>query len=103
MKQTIIFLVGALLGQALTAVEPVSIDTQADWAKAIADSEGVVVENGAVSPKGKTGQLKPTLHRFDSKRSASSLTIRQSAVWQNWNPIENLGPATQKDAPEMRT
>ena len=47
MKQTIIFLVAALLGQALIAVEPVSIDIQADWEKAIADSEGVVVENGA--------------------------------------------------------
>ena len=103
MKQTIIFLVAALLGQALIAVEPVSIDVQADWEKAIADSEGVVVENGAVSPKGKTGQLKTKLYRFDSKRSASSLTIRQSAVWQNWNPIENLGPANLKDAPVLLT
>ena len=62
-----------------------------------------MVENGAVSPKGKTGQLKTKLHRFDSKRSASSLTIRQSAVWQNWNPIENLGPANLNDAPVLLT
>ena len=60
MKQTIIFLVAALLGQALIAVEPVSIDIQADWEKAIADSEGVVVENGAVSPKVKLDNLRPS-------------------------------------------
>ena len=91
MKQTTLFLTATLLGQALVSGESVTVDSQADWEKAIASSTGVAVENGTVSPMGKTGQLKTKLKRFDRKRSALSLTIRQSAVWQNWNPIENLG------------
>ena len=103
MKQTTLFLTATLLGQALVSGESVTVDSQADWEKAIASSTGVAVENGTVSPMGKTGQLKTKLKRFDRKRSALSLTIRQSPVWQNWNPIENLGPANLRDAPVLLT
>ena len=41
------------------------------------------------------------LQTFDKKRSAKSLTLTQSAIWQNWNPIENLGPSNLADAPVM--
>lgn len=37
------------------------------------------------------------------KRSAQSLTVAQSPVWQNWNPIENLGPVNLGDAPVLLT
>ena len=103
MKQTTLFLTATLLGQALVSGESVTVDSQADWEKAIASSNGVAVANGTVSPNGKTGQLKTKLKRFDRKRSALSLTIRQSPVWQNWNPIENLGPANLRDAPVLLT
>ena len=103
MKQAILYLIVSLLGQALIAAESVTVDAQADWEKAIASSSGVAVENGTVSPKGKTGELKTKLKRFDRKLSALSLTIQQSAVWQNWNPIENLGPANLRDAPVLLT
>ena len=71
MKHTTLFLTATLLGQALVSGESVTVDSQADWEKAIASSTGVAVENGTVSPMGKTGQLKTKLKRFDRKRSAS--------------------------------
>ncbi|MBO24625.1 MAG: hypothetical protein CMO65_05420, partial [Verrucomicrobiales bacterium] len=103
MKQTTLFLTATLLGQALVSGESVTVDSQADWEKAIASSNGVAVANGTVSPNGKTGQLKTKLKRFDRKRSALSLTIRQSPIWQNWIPIENLGPENLRDAPVLLT
>ena len=50
MKQTTLFLTTTLLGQALIAAESVTVDSQADWEKAIASLNGVAVANGTVSP-----------------------------------------------------
>ena len=43
------------------------------------------------------------MHSSDVKRSAKSLVVTQSAIWQNWNPIENLGPVNLADAPVLLT
>tara|TARA_B100000674_G_scaffold102091_1_gene74454 strand:+ start:55 stop:567 length:513 start_codon:yes stop_codon:yes gene_type:complete len=92
-----------LLAPSLLAADPLTISSEADWKKSIASSEGVVIKNGVAEPTGKTGNLRTTFHKFDQKRSASSLIVRQSAIWQNWNPIENLGPANLRDAPVLLT
>jgi hypothetical protein len=55
------------------------------------------------APSGTTGSLKTKVHSFGGKRSASTLTIRQSAIWQNWNPIGNIGPVNLSDAPVLLT
>ena len=39
----------------------------------------------------------------DRRKKARSLTIAQSTVWQNWEPIENLGPSNLSDAPVLLT
>jgi hypothetical protein len=54
-------------------------------------------------PSIKSGTLKTKLQSFDEKRSAKSLQINQSAIWQNWNPIDNLGPSNLADAPVLLT
>ena len=92
-----------LLVPSLLAADPLTIASEADWKKSIASSEGVVIKNGVAEPTGKTGTLTTRVHKFDQKHSASSLIITQSAVWQNWNPIENLGPANLRDAPVLLT
>ena len=43
------------------------------------------------------------LHTSDAKRSARSLVVAPSTIWQNWNPIENLGPVNLADAPVLLT
>ena len=70
-----------------------TIDSTDDWTKNIKSAEGAAVADGSVSPKAKTATIDSTkVHASDVKRSAKSLVVTQSAIWQNWNPIENLGP-----------
>ncbi|MDP0490899.1 MAG: hypothetical protein Q7Q71_07620 [Verrucomicrobiota bacterium JB023] len=70
-----------------------------DWKSSTESLEGLKVENGAISPQEQSGQLKTVVHQFDEKRSAQSLLIEQSAIWQNWEPVKNVGPSNLRDAP----
>jgi hypothetical protein len=74
------------------------IDTEKHWNTHIESSEGAVFEGGSVSPKEKAATILTKLHVFDDKRSAKSLTVGQSPIWQNWSPIENLGPSNLQGA-----
>ncbi|MGB0581845.1 MAG: DUF7133 domain-containing protein, partial [Limisphaerales bacterium] len=103
MKKTAATLAPVLLAHSLLAANQLTIDSQAEWKKAVASSEGVAIEQGMAAPTGKTGTIKTKIHKFDSKRSAAFLTVKQSAIWQNWIPIENLGPVNLQDAPVMLT
>jgi hypothetical protein len=92
-----------LLAPVLFAAAPIIIDSQEEWQSAIANSAGVSLKDGAVSPTEKSGTVTAKLPASDSKRSAALLTITHSAIWQNWNPIENLGPSNLMDAPVLLT
>ena len=80
-----------------------SIDTTDQWNQNIESSEGVTVKDGLVSPDGEKATILTKVYRSQSLRSGASLTINQSPIWQNWNPIVNLGPANLGDAPVMLT
>ena len=103
MKKTAATLAPVLLAQSLLAANQLTIDSPAEWKQAVASSEGIAIEKGMAAPTGKTGAIKTKIYKFDGKRSASSLIIKQSAIWQNWNPIENLGPINLQDAPVLLT
>ena len=77
------------------------IDSVEEWEKASAASENIVFEEGAASPSKTEAEYRSKLHRFDKARSLESITFAQSPVWQNWEPIENLGPSNLKDAPVL--
>ena len=80
-----------------------TIDSADDWTRNIQSAEGATVADGVVSPDAKTATIVTTVHTSEVKRSAASLVVSQSAIWQNWNPIENLGPANLGDAPVLLT
>ncbi len=80
-----------------------SIGSDKDWKNQIQRSDGIIIENGLVSPKEKSATLLTKTRSFKSKRSVKSLTITQSPIWQNWNPIKNLGPSNLQDAPVLLT
>ena len=80
-----------------------SLSTQQEWKAGIESLEGADILNGQVTPREKGAKLRTRLHQADQKKKASSLTIAQSAVWQNWEPIENLGPSNLSDAPVLLT
>lgn len=78
-----------------------TIDTDADWAENTKQKSNIEFQKGMASPAGKSSSLKSQIKSFGSKRSALSIVIDQSPVWQNWNPIANLGPSNLGDAPVM--
>ena len=89
---------------ALHAEQPtMNIDSPQEWKEKIQSSVGAVIKDGSLSPKGKTATLTTKLQTFDTKRSATSLTINQSPIWQNWNPVPNIGPSNLRDAPVLLT
>ncbi len=83
--------------------KPWSIETQEEWNAAVESSEGVVIKKGVALPSEKYGTVLTKIRSFEKKRSAQSLTISQSTLWQNWNSIENLGPSNLQDAPVLLT
>ena len=79
--------------------KPWVIESQEEWTQAAASSEGLTIEEGLVAPAGKAATFTSRVQRFEKKRRAASVTIAQSPIWQNWEPIANLGPANMNDAP----
>jgi len=78
-----------------------SINTQEEWSAATGSQENLTVKDGIVTPSGKTAIFKSKLKTFSQKRSAASIVFDQSPIWQNWNPIPNLGPSNLADAPVL--
>ncbi len=95
-------ILAALLGSQLLA-EDWTIDSAAEWTDNIQSTAAASLADGMVSPTEKVATVSTRLQTFDQKRSAKSLTVTQSAIWQNWNPIENLGPVNLGDAPVLLT
>jgi hypothetical protein len=77
------------------------VDSESDWQSAVANQSDLELKNGLATPTAKTATFQSKLRTFDTKRSATSITIDQSPVWHNWQPIENLGPSNLGDAPVM--
>ncbi|MGJ8654556.1 MAG: hypothetical protein ACSHX8_14945 [Opitutaceae bacterium] len=100
MKLTGMFTLGAL--SAMTAVgETWTVASQAEWNNSLAEQTGVEITDGLASPTEKTATLSSVMKQFDEKRSAQSITIDQSPVWHNWEPVKNIGPSNLGDAPVM--
>jgi hypothetical protein len=77
------------------------IDTQEDWTAASQHQQNITLENGMATPAAKTATFQSKLKRFDRKRQAKSIRFEQSPVWQNWEPIPNVGPSNLGDAPVL--
>ncbi len=75
------------------------IDTQQEWSEATADQTGLEIEEGMAALVEKTGTFRSKIIRFEHKQNAKSIVVKQSPIWQNWKPIDNLGPANLQDAP----
>ena len=103
MKIVLLSLVAALFVGVESRADDWIIDSADDWRQNIQSSEGCKVAEGSVSPEEKTATIATKVHASDVKRSAKSLLVTQSAIWQNWNPTPNLGPKNLGDAPVMLT
>ncbi len=102
-KATAIYLFSLAFSLSAIAADPWTIDTDSEWKKGIETSKGMTFENGLATPEEASGELRTVIQSFKKKRSAVSLTIKQSPIWQNWIPTENLGPSNLADAPVLLT
>ena len=69
------------------------------WKTKLDHHEGLEITAGHVAPVGKQASLRTKMLASGTKRKLGALTLEQSPVWQNWNPVANIGPANLKDAP----
>ncbi|CAA6677779.1 MULTISPECIES: hypothetical protein [unclassified Lentimonas] len=76
-----------------------TIDTQQEWTQNVENQDGLEIADGMASPVAETAILKSRLKSYTEKRRAKSVTVSQSSVWLNWQPVKNIGPSNLKDAP----
>ncbi len=69
------------------------------WKTKLDHHEGLEITAEHVSPSSKEALLRTKVLPGGKKRQLRALIVEQSPVWQNWNPIANIGPANLKDAP----
>ncbi|EMI44054.1 hypothetical protein [Rhodopirellula sp. SWK7] len=75
------------------------VDSQSDWQEITDTQSGLSIDNGVAAPTGESAVFRSKMKTFASKRTAQSITIDQSPIWQNWNPVKNIGPSNLGDAP----
>ena len=88
-----------LVATTVVAQDTWTIKTQAEWEQNIASKKQLELKDGMVSPTAKTATFQSQLKRFDDKRLAQSITFEQSTVWENWNPVKNIGTKSMGGAP----
>ena len=88
-----------MLATTVVAQDTWTIKTQAEWEQNIVSKNQLELTDGMVSPTAKTATFQSQLKRFDNKRSAQSITFEQSTVWENWNPVKNIGTRSMGGAP----
>lgn len=79
------------------------IDSQEDWKISKLSSSALEIKKGMVDPNSENSSFKSILKKFPKKQSIQSITFDQSPVWQNWEPIANIGPSNLADAPVLLT
>lgn len=76
-----------------------TIDSDADWKSNTSEATGLEFKKGAAEPTEETATFKSTIKRFDTQTQAGSISIRQSPVWENWEPTDDIGPGCTFDSP----
>ncbi|QDV51365.1 glycoside hydrolase family protein [Gimesia fumaroli] len=101
-SRTLFLLLNLMLVSLVTSVVVADdwvIDTQEEWTDAAEYQVQLAIKEGMAIPTAKSASFSAYVKRFDKKQKAKSLIIEQSPLWQNWEPIANLGPANLQDAP----
>jgi hypothetical protein len=75
------------------------IDTAAEWQAATAGSDGMLFQDGMARPAKDSASFRSIVKTFKGKRAFDKITLTQSPVWQNWEPVGKVGPANIEDAP----
>lgn len=88
-----------LAAKAEDAPDVWSIRTTEEWKAAAAASENLELKDGMATPTAETATFTSVVKTFDEKRCFSKMTLTQSSVWHNWEPIAKVAPTNLQDAP----
>ena len=105
-RPTNLFIVAAsllvtLIASPVSAEESWVIDSQKDWMEVVANQSNLDFKEGMATPTAKTATFRSKPKTFTEKRSAKSIMVSQSPVWENWEPTPNIGPQNLADAPVL--
>ncbi|TWU47040.1 glycoside hydrolase family protein [Rubripirellula reticaptiva] len=84
-----------------TADESWTIDSQSDWIDAVAVQTNLDLKDGMATPTANSAIFRSKPKSFNEKRTAKSIVVAQSSVWENWEPTPNIGPQNLADAPVL--
>lgn len=75
------------------------VESQQDWLNNKASAKGVEIKDGVANPTEKEAFYQSKIQKLDGSQKLKEIRFDQSPVWQNWQPVENLGPSNLGDAP----
>lgn len=75
------------------------IDTTDEWKAAATENQHLEFKDGMATPTAETATFTSVVKTFKEKRSFRKLTLTQSPVWHNWEPIAKVAPTNLRDAP----
>jgi hypothetical protein len=82
--------------------EPWIIDEAADWTQATGSAANLQISGGFARPTAASSTFSSVARNFPAKRKASSVTFKQSPVWDNWLPLGyNIKSSIGTDAPVL--
>ncbi len=93
------FLLACHAASAADAGNEWRIDTTEEWKSAAATSESLEFNDGMATPTADTAVYRSVVKSFKKKQTFDKITLTQSAVWQNWEPVKSVGPGNLEDAP----
>lgn len=97
-----IMLIAAVGIPSVSNADEWTINSQAEWKQNAEAMTGLDIKKGMAEPNAKTATFKSVVKRYDAPRQAGSISIGQSAVWENWQPTKKeIGPTNLGDAPVM--
>lgn len=76
-----------------------TIECNGDWQRNRSSAEGLEFKDGMAVLQGEKAIYRSQVKRFTEKTKAKSILFKQSPVWQNWEPIDPVGPENLRNAP----
>ena len=99
-KWAFLFLLSLLLNQGLAQVQW-EVNSQAGWESADAANEHIIIRNGFLYPTQDSAIFSTALKKFDRPQKLTSITLKQSPQWDNWQAIPKVIPKEAADAPVL--
>ncbi len=75
------------------------IDRQIEWVEMKQSAENIELIGGQANSSDSVSKYSSVVKRFPEKRSAETITFKQSAAWDNWREIDKVGTPAMDDAP----